>query len=203
MVNGLEEIRKDKLLIVEGKEDQLFFEALLQAMNLNNIQVIPLGGKDRFKSGIRALALMPGFSRVKSMGIIRDADTNYDGAFRSICNSLRRAGLPHPTKPLCPSKEAPTTRILILPGDSRNGELEDVCLASIIEDPSYNCIESFFKCLRDSSIQLPDKISKAKVHAYLASKPDTGLRLGEAAKKGYFPFGNQAFDSIKCFLRSI
>jgi hypothetical protein len=46
-------------------------------------------------------------------------------------------------------------------------------------------------------------MSKAKVHAFLASRYEPDKRLGEAAKAGYWPWDNEAFETVKSFLQQI
>jgi hypothetical protein len=51
--------------------------------------------------------------------------------------------------------------------------------------------------------EFPQDLSKAKVHAFLASRREPDLRLGEAAEKGYWPLDSESFTSIKELLRKI
>jgi hypothetical protein len=46
-------------------------------------------------------------------------------------------------------------------------------------------------------------MSKACVHAWLASKERPDKRLGEAAQAGYWPFEHSAFDALSQFLLSL
>ncbi|MGC8878302.1 MAG: DUF3226 domain-containing protein [Anaerolineae bacterium] len=98
------EIKQPCLLVVEGKEEELFFEAFNRHLGLQKIQVLPIGGKDRLRETLKALVKSPGFSeKVASLGIIRDADTDPQAAFQSVCDTLRAAGLPIPARPLLPA----------------------------------------------------------------------------------------------------
>lgn len=47
-------------------------------------------------------------------------------------------------------------------------------------------------------------ISKAKIQAWLASRPKANLaRIGIAARKGYLSWEHSAFDPLKNFLREL
>jgi hypothetical protein len=44
---------------------------------------------------------------------------------------------------------------------------------------------------------------KAKLHAFLASRPKPDLLLGQAAHTGYLPWDSSAFDLLKQFLQAL
>ncbi|MGB5158412.1 hypothetical protein [Desulfobacterium sp. N47] len=45
--------------------------------------------------------------------------------------------------------------------------------------------------------------AKAKARVFLSSRDEPTLRLGEAAKKGDWPFNATEFDRVKEFLKSL
>ena len=45
--------------------------------------------------------------------------------------------------------------------------------------------------------------TKARLQAYLAALPRPGLRLGEAAEAGVWPWEHPAFDPLIAFLRAL
>jgi hypothetical protein len=197
------EIASSNLLIVEGEEERLFFEALKNYMQLEGIQIIPIGGKDKIHANLKALVKSPRFSNVFSINIVRDANTNPKGAFQSVCAALRGAGLPVPQKALQAVGENPRVCIMILPQEDTPGMLEDICLRAIENDPAYFCAHKYFDCLKDQGMPLPKNSSKALIQVFLASRKEPGKRLGEAAQAGYFPWDNKAFDGIKEFFKMI
>jgi hypothetical protein len=60
---------------------------------------------------------------------------------------------------------------MILPGDGREGMLEDLCLESVADDPAIPCLEEHFRCLEEQleAGAFPGNPSKARVRAFLAS----------------------------------
>jgi hypothetical protein len=64
-------------------------------------------------------------------------------------------------------------------------------------------MEQYFQCLKQKNLPLPGNISKAKVQVFLASRHKAGLRLGEAAQEGYWPWEVEAFGEVKDFLQRI
>ena len=196
-------VRHPRVLVVEGKEEELFFGALIKHLGLQGIQVMPIGGKKRLRRNLKALVLSPGFAEVTSLGVVRDANADPVAAFQSVRDALQAANLPAPERPLVPVGESPQVVVMILPEEDVAGMLEDLCLKSIVEDPAISCVEQYFECLRRERLSLPDNVSKAKVQVFLASRRRAGLRLGEAAQAGYWPWDVEAFQQVRAFLQRL
>lgn len=204
-------IEKPNILVVEGKEDQMVFDALIKYMNLQNIQVIPSEGKDNIRKNLMAVMSAPG-EEIKSIAIVRDGDARPKSAFQSVCDALRNAGLPVPESPgkfaignVAKGKlEGRELRVavLILPDPDTPGMLEDLCLKAVEEsDQAMPCVAEYFECLSRNKLPFPQNVAKAKVQVFLASRHEAGLRLGEAAQKGYIPWDAEAFSCVRDFLK--
>jgi hypothetical protein len=198
-------IKKERLLIVEGKDEELFFDALLKHLNISNIQILSIGGKTKFRKNLGALLnRREEFAKVKRLWITRDADDDFNSAFQSICDALKALELPVPKKPKIPTSSCPEISIFIFPDNQSPGMLEDLCL-KVLQDntqdtPIIKCLEDYFCCLARRSPEFPNNLSKAKIQAFLAAKKEPGKRLEEAAQSGYFPWDHPAFNDIKEFL---
>jgi hypothetical protein len=94
----------------------------------------------------------------------------------------------------------PQVAVMILPDHSTPGMLEDLCLRAVSEDPAMHCVENYFDCLQVQGLQAPNARAKAHVQTFLASRDSPGLRLGEAAEAGYWPWGHEVFSPVKEFL---
>jgi len=196
-------IQKPHVLVVEGLEENRFFKVLLNHLNLQNIQIMPIGGKQKLRENLKALALSSDFSKVISLGVVRDADANPTSAFQSVRDALQDAGLPTPEHPLLPAGDKPRVCVLVLPGGDNPGMLEDLCLKASEQDPAMHCVEQYFECLQKAGLSLPDNMSKAKIQVFLASRPKAGLRLGEAAEAGYWSWDTEAFEQVRNFLQIV
>ncbi len=196
------EIKENKLLLVEGKDEEKFFEALFAHSQLLGIQVAGIAGKTQLASRLKALVQVHNFSQVSSLAIVRDADGNLDAAAKSVRSSLQGAGLAVPPSLGSRYGSNPTVAIFIMPDNVNVGMLEDLCLNSIAGRPELDCVDDLIRCLQDKNITLPPELSKARAHAYIATQQKPDLRVGEAAAAGYWPFGNSAFSSLKQFLNS-
>lgn len=196
-------VTQPAILIVEGIEDQQFFEALIQHLRISEIQVMPIGGKTQLSDQLAALRTVEGFSAVRSLGIVRDADNDFKAAFQSVRHALQDADLPVPDRPLGSAGEKPSVTVMILPDNNTPGMLEDLCLRAVATDPAMICVEQYFECLKQQAISLPKNPAKAKIQAFLASRPEAGKRLGEAAQAGYWPWHSGAFEQVKDFLQKL
>lgn len=203
MISPPTPIEKPYVLLVEGKDDLGFFRALIKNLNLN-IQIFYYDGNPNFREFLSGFIKTTGFAEVSSLGITRDADTDYNASFQSIHDALQAEHLPTPEHPLesIENGDGLKVTIMILPGNSLLGMLEDLCLKSVELDPAMFCVAQYFQCLEQNG-SMPNNLSKAKVQAFLASRQKAGLLIGQAADAGYWPWDNPAFEEIKTFLQQI
>ena len=204
------QIQEPNLLIVEGRDEQFFFEAALRDhLGLADIQVMPIGGKTLVTRNLTGLIADPAFATVASLAVIRDADTTTPGshtssaaqAFQSVCSSLSHVGL------VCPAAHGqfaagpPHVGVFIIPNGIDDGMLETLCLQSVATHPEFPCVDSYFQCLQGHKIA-PNNLHKA-AHAWLASRPEPDKRVGEAAQAGYWPWDADAFADLWSFIRTL
>ena len=198
------DLQERNLLVVEGRDEQLFFQSMIPHAGVECIQVVPVGGKTEIRPQLKALAAASGFHDVvKSLGIVRDADEHPENAFKSVRDALSATDLPVPAAPMVPTDLAPRVTVLILPGGCRKGALEDVILDSIRDHPVMGCVDEYYCCLDGKGIELPQnssRLNKLKVHVFIGSCHGTARRLGEAASASYWRWDSPAFDEIKKFL---
>ena len=202
-INPPEPLTEPVQLIVEGRSDEEFFKALMRNMQVTGIQIWTYDGKNKLRTFIEGFRLRSGFSIIKSLGIVRDADTNPTGAFQSVCSALQNTGLSQPQKPESFEGTKPRIGVLILPDANTPGMLETLCLRSVAEDPAMKCVDEYFNCVQKQLGFLPKTIDKAQVQAFMASKPETVWQLGEAAQKSYWQLNHPTFDHVKRFMNDL
>lgn len=209
-------ITKPRLLIVEGRDEELFFEAALEKhLNRTDIQVMPIGGKTNLRPNLAALVLAPAFPTVEGLAVIRDADSPIDDpptagspvpeaqkAFEFVCGSLRHVKLPCPAAHGQFAAGAPRVGIFIVPNGVDDGMLESLCIRSVATLPEFVCLDGYFQCLRGYGA-IPNNMHKARAHAWLASRLAPDKRVGEAAQAGYWPWDSDAFRDLWSFLGSL
>jgi hypothetical protein len=194
------QINRPYVLLVEGKEEVKFFKAFLDRLGLNEVQVLTYGGKQRLQEFLKALGAFRGTDQIKILGIERDADNDAKGAFQSVQGSLKKNGYPCPKNQLQLAGGSPAVVVMILPGNGREGMLEDLCLESVKRDPAVACLDEYFRCLNKAGLKKSKNISKARVHAFLASREIPDKRLGEAAQAKYWRLDSGAFRELKKFI---
>jgi hypothetical protein len=89
-----------------------------------------------------------------------------------------------------------------MPDGVADGMLETLCIQSVSGQPVFRCLEDFFSCCQSHG-PLPGNIHKAWAHVWLASRPVTGRRVGEAALANDWPFADPAFGPLWGFLRQM
>ena len=199
-------ITKEALLLVEGRDPLNFFEALCNHLSLSRqLQTMNFGGVGELGGFLVGLRGRSGFQNVKSIGIIRDAETGAAAALQSVHTSLKHAGLTVPNEPEQLSRDGqPAVGVLILPGQDKSGMLETLLCETFVDGPECQCINAFFKCVKekcpDANIKNRDK---ARARAFLATKPDSYPSVGIAAKKGYWPLDHEALEPARTFLQSV
>ena len=195
------------LLLVEGRDDESFFQRIIERRNDKNVQVIAFNGKDNLGEFL-ANNLIPRLKPnpiVKTIGVVRDADDSYERAFQSIGDSLRTAGLPPPSKPLTYAAgmlEGDAIRVVayIMPDNNSDGDLETLCLKAVSEAPAMACVDQYFDCLKSIN-HVPRQESKARLRAFLSANPDNpNLLIGHAIAAGVLPWDSPAFAEIHKFL---
>ncbi|MFO0612360.1 MAG: DUF3226 domain-containing protein [Polyangiaceae bacterium] len=130
-------ISNSRLLLVEGKDEVNFFNALLERVGLN-FQVLPVDGKSKFRSTLDLLRNDPRWSELTQLIAIRDADQGKDesfqigeaakGAFASLADSFRQFGVPVPSgHGAIARRDQLRSAIFIMPDGIRDGMLEESC----------------------------------------------------------------------------
>lgn len=207
-----EKIKSDSLLLVEGKDEYHFFNVLMKFLNINTVEVHDVGGKDKFKDKMPSFVKISGFSDIKRLGFVRDAENKPPkSAFDSMCYILNDNNLPCPKsigKVECPvdKKDTEITHIgiFIMPNNKDDGMLENLCLSSIEDESFHKERKSYMLSLNkhfrgNESFNAP----KAETQIYLASKVPIVTSLGLGAEKGYWDFNNSVFNDIKKFLKEL
>ena len=189
-----------KQLIVEGNDEVRVFSALCRHLDISDLQIQPCGGYQNLRRFLMTLRVMEGFDNIQSLAIVADANANRSGRQQSIQGALSNVGLPAPSAPLqIASQGGIQVAYLVVPHDAEGTMLEDVCLASVSADAAMNCVDEYFDCLMREGASTPREVhlSKARVHAFLASRDSPDLRIGEAADAEIWRFEDEAFRPMR------
>jgi hypothetical protein len=224
MAESLISITAPKLLLIEGKDDELFTKALLRHLEAeekeifhpNSFQTINYEGISKLKTNLDTIKLSSNnFDTVTHIGILRDRD--YTGnPFHSIQDALVANGLAKPkTLGQIEEKDGIKAAVFLFPDNKNLGMLEDLCLAAFTGDKSLACIENYLNCLKNQDIELIESaLPKARMNIFIASKSiDNAIRAGDrkvwsldfAVQKRWWreKWNHPAFNHIKDFLRRL
>lgn len=205
------------LILCEGIDEKLFFIWFLDYFKkksasdyekYNEIQLEDIGGNEDIVKQLGVWKFISGFENLKTIGIIRDAETDSFGALQAIQNCFSRNDLPVPKDcfELTGSHSGINAVFGILPGTKSaskwdNGTLEDLCLKILKDDRSLEKINSISKYLDQTQENFEYRIShihKAKLHTYFSSNdPYIGFKIGEAARSGAFDFESDLLVNFK------
>lgn len=189
--------------MVEGTHEEKFFNDLLRQESISDVQVLPIVGKYQFREKIEILTKLDNFSQVKSIGLVRDADESPIDTFTSLIDALANAGLSTPNTTMAFTDANPKIGIFIAPDNQNQGSLENLCIASLGDDPILACANEFLDCVsRVQRIEHPHK-SKALVQAYLAKEPEGDIHMGIASEKNIWNWDNPAFHPIRDYLNML
>ena len=164
-------IDSDRLLLCEGKTIVLVLGPCCRQFEIQGFQPLDFGSKDNFHNFLRDVSLLPGFAqRVKTIAIVRDAENNAGGAFANSREALVQVGLPAPSTPGQIVNGPPRVGVFVLPDNKADGMIETLCVRSIDNDPAFECLDIFFKCVKERVGSLPSNLHKARAQAFLTTR---------------------------------
>lgn len=217
MAKGGENTSSDRIiagrphaLICEGDDDEGFLLALLKEKpELSKFWTYSLGGVNQLRNFLRTFPSREGFSTIRSLCIIRDADRNPQAACQSVRDSLQICGFAKPTGPYKWAKDSKVdfpdvaTSFILLPSCNEqyeNGTLEDLCLRILKKKNSANILACADCALEPYKDILPE-LHKNRLHTYFSlTKEFVTLKLSGAAKKKAFDFDSPPIRSLVDFL---
>lgn len=206
------QIEKNKLLLVEGKDELSVFAEILNAIGRDDIQLIECGGNIQLKTKFPALIKSPGFFNVTSYAIVQDADNNAASALDRVQSLLRRCDQPVPTtSETYVDRDGLRVGIYILPGAGVTGMLEDLYLTTIAGTAVLECVDRFVADLLErcppvvgrGQFAVPGATAKVRALGTLMATAGPHNRLGLAAKDGYWDVTHAAMVPLTSFIRDL
>jgi hypothetical protein len=202
------------LIFCEGKDEYFFLIWLLDYLKpkepaFTNFRVYDFGGINELKLNLSNIAKTEGFKKnVKSLCILRDAETNAAGACQSIKAAFADCNFSVPAGPCSRADGSDTyphiaTGFALFPDFAdkpKNGTLEDLCLRILAKNDSKDVLAHVDAALTPYKKHLP-QLHKNRLHTYFSlTKEFVSLKIGEAAKDKAFRYDVPEIDSLKSFL---
>lgn len=214
----LKEITQRTFICVEGRDEVEFVCNAIRAYNVQGTQIEDFGGINDLRGFLKLLRVRPGFSRLKRLLVIRDAEKSADRAVQSVCDALYEGGFlgsasGHKNRP--PNSKLIRYRystfdrlsvgVVILPWeDAQEGTLEDLCLAMIKDEmqASLDLAQDFTE--RAAAVAPLRHPHKSRLHAYLSIHDKcVGMKIGEAAKLGAWDWQSPKAASLRRMLEAL
>jgi hypothetical protein len=193
-----------RVLLVEGDDEFYLLLELLEQLELN-VDVRVYDGVSELAPTLMALGTgtARGFDSVITLGVWRDADDVAADALRSVRHALQAAGFVVPDRNGQFADGTPRVGLFILPDGQNPGALENVCLASVHEPGILTCVDDYVTCVQTAGTELHPNLGKTRVHAFLASREEPGLKIGEAARAKHWDFSHTAWQPLIQFLKDM
>jgi hypothetical protein len=193
----------DRILVVEGYGDLLFYAEVLEELGAHEkVFIKELGGKSGMKAKLESL-LSPGFLDTKTtIAFVFDADTAPD----ATRNSLQKLLSEITGKPVVDgqwSGRKPNIGFFIVPGGDQAGEIETLVWNSWAGDPANaaerRCVEGYISCMQTAGAAAHSP-AEGLIGALLAVKNDEDPRLGPGARRKVFNLKRHELQKLRGFL---
>ena len=190
-------------LLVEGKDLVNFVCAHLSDLGRNDVDLHDFGGVADLRKFLAGFVTAPGFSTVRSVGIVRDAEKSATSALQSVRGACQSVGLPEPKRVGRRYGSGPSVTALILPDGSNPGMLETLLWHVVDGSPEAMCVEEFLACVERIPGRDVTRRDKARMHAWIATQERPEVSVGVAAKNGYLDLHHAALVGVRTFLRNL
>jgi hypothetical protein len=191
----------ERVLVVEGYGDLLFYSEILEAVQKHGqVFIKEFGGKS---TTALETFINPSLLGTKShLGFIFDADADPE-ATRAALQAKLTELTGQPVVDGQWTKGIPKIGLFIVPGGNQPGEIETLVWKSWANDPENGrrkqCIETYVACMKESGLAAhsPDK---GLIGALLAIHSDEDPRLGPGARHNAFDLEKPELGPLREFL---
>jgi len=193
----------DRVLVVEGYGDLLFYIEVLEELGMHEkVFIQELGGNARRNSKLETL-VSPGLLGSKSaIAFIFDADNAPASTRISLQDLLSRITGQQVVDGQW-SGGQPNIGLFIVPGGNQTGEIETLVWNSWASDGANaaqkQCVEAYIGCMQTAGATAHSP-AKALIGALLAVKYDEDPRLGPGARHNAFNLGRPELQNLRVFL---
>jgi hypothetical protein len=193
-----------KLMVCEGADDVAVVEGLCAAAGIEGLKVEHCGGRNNLERYLGELPVRPEFTRreVESVAVMIDAEASAEAAWQKLRNAVMLGFNVELQEPGNFVGTVPRFAGFVAADEHGRGMIEDLCLASVSDQPGYPCLQDYFRCLSERT-ERTDFHPKAKFRAWMASQSEFEYHVGKAASHGFIPWESAAFAHLRDFLSRI
>ncbi|MRG91342.1 DUF3226 domain-containing protein [Polyangium spumosum] len=200
----------DRVLIVEGYSDLLFYAEALEKGSRNHAGVFiePFNGKADLVAQLETFLNPKLLAEKKAIGVIVDADESFSATCTSLETELTRItkqAIRHGQWTKKAEGKA-SIGLFVVSGDGNTGEIESLVWRAWANDPKNvdpkSCVEGFLACM-DGQGHRAKSPDKGRIGALLSVLSDEDPRLGPGARDRVFDFSRPEFKPLIDFLRQL
>lgn len=213
----MKKITRPHLILCEGRDEERFFISYINSKERiaddkrfdTDVQVINFGGNEELPRFLKMLPVAPGFSKVKTILIARDAENSVDDAVLQVQAAIKNAGLIVPERP-CEWKNSKDYAIafVLFPTLStriENGTLENFCMKILKTEYNPDAVlkelTGTMANLERQELRTFPHDFKTKLHGFFTlTDKFVGLKIGEASDSGAFDWGSEEFKELNRLL---
>jgi hypothetical protein len=193
----------DRVLVVEGYSDLLFYAEILEELGTHEkVFIQELGGKDGLKTKLETLVRPDLLNSKSAIAFIFDADTAPETTRNSLQNLLSEI-----TRKLVVDGQwsggKPNIGLFIVPGGDQTGEIETLVWNSWASDAANAaekaCVEGYISCMQTAGANAHSP-AKGLIGTLLAVKYDEDPRLGPGARRKVFNLARPELQKLREFL---
>ena len=193
----------DRVLVVEGYSDLLFFAEILEEIGKHGqVFIKELDGTFGLEKKLETLITPALMSDKTKIAFIFDADDNAQKTRTSLERLLSRL-TSQDVRDGAWTDGKPRIGLFVVPGGDASGEIETLVWQSWANNPTNvgqkTCIEDFIACMKVQQVESRSP-AKAPVGALLAVRHDDDSRLGPGARDNVFDLSRTEFAPLRNFL---
>ena len=186
-----------KLFLAEGQSEVGLIEAILKGAGAQDeCSVFCFGGLGQLGTVLKGIAGLPGFDQLGCLGLILDAETDFNARVTSVISHFSGHGVTLTPEDIleCKTTMVGSCRIgvFISPGDGLHGRIEDNVMQEIETSDLFTCIQSMSECVEAVMFRKLDK--KAVVQIYISALKGDLCGIGRAFDAGILKVEHHAYD---------
>jgi hypothetical protein len=194
-----------KLFLAEGQSEAGFIERILLNTGHDDAIVYCFEGIERVGTVLKSLNDVPGFSKLRFLGMMLDAEVSFSARVQSIIHHFSNFGVALPIDNVRNARiyaDGPCPiGIFISPGAGRDGRIEDIAMDEIRSSPFWACLEAYADCIRAKSSNSLD--NKSLVQAYISSIKGSLCGVGRAFQASVLDVNHQAYNQPRELIQAL
>lgn len=197
----------DKVLIVEGYSDLVFYAEFLEFFGrIEGVFIKKMTGRDHLEKELQVFLTPKLLSQKSHIAVIIDADDDGIDAAKRIAGRLK-ASTGYDLTEGTWAGDNPKIGFFVTPCPGEVGELENLVWSAWANAPqnaeAAKCVETFIQCMEPTAPAKTERVAKRYLGSMLAVRHEDDPRVGPAAKKRtdpIFDFNAPEFARLRTFL---